>query len=166
MSRRKTTRRSLSISGEAYARLAEAARDRRTSVSQLCEQLVQFATSGELPIEPGVPSSVRSLLTKAKRGSFDLARYEKRVAERDARAALVRQRAELRRSFTVPTERVEPAPRYAVLGPPRKQFPPRAFCGVCANDCRGPLYQEPIGKDGGMVNVCDACRQSPEVPAP
>lgn len=34
---------------------------------------------------------------------------------------------------------------------------PKPFCGVCVETITGKVYREPIGRDGGEVNVCEDC---------
>lgn len=156
-----TTRRSVSVSAETYAKIAEYSRTHDIPMSQLTEQLIQAMIGGQVPIAPGVPSTLLAVESRERRGQISRQSERTRSSmERAQRRAALRAKLRLERDLALLARPdVIRARASGKPPPPPTQFPSGAFCGVCAEDCVGQLYQEPIGRMGAMVNICDRCQK-------
>jgi hypothetical protein len=67
--------------------------------------------------------------------------------------------AERDRALSIVRELAPPDPASA----PAPQFPSGSTCAVCGEPAIGDLNREPLGKRGGLVNVCSACADGPIV---
>lgn len=158
-------RRSISIATECFERIKAYAKPRNIPLSQVVEQALAAVVAGSVPLGPAQSSAARGLATKASRGA-DNARSSLRLQRVAKHVERTKMRAELRARMQA--ERAKPAPdqfatpaaiRALQAGPPASRlFPRGAFCGVCAEDCAGALYQEPIGKQDALINVCAKCQ--------
>lgn len=141
------------MSAETFAKIAEHAKAHNIPMSQIVEQL-----SRDIPqLEPAVPSTDLAVASRERRGQLSPTR-QKLSAQRTRHRALLRAKLKLERANML-RERAAVRVKGTPEPPPPPQFPEGAFCGVCAEDCKGELYQEPIGRNDALINVCERCRQ-------
>lgn len=143
------------------------AKPRRIPLAQIVEQALAGVVAGTVPIGPAESSSVRGVATKAARGLVSASSAAERRARLVQVADQMRRRIALRAKLRAELRARKPPQPYSSPAairalqagpPPSRMFPPGAFCGVCAEDCVGELYQEPIGKHEALVNVCPDCK--------
>lgn len=149
---------SVSVTPDVFDQVNAYAQREKITIKEAFDRIVWFALGEPQPpkpaptrpdkkVPPPRPKAAKPKRpTKAERAALQEALRQRLRGERAAAA-----RAYLER-YAAPIKRALQA------GPRVQDFPPGAFCGVCAETCRGQEYREPIGRNGGLVNICERCR--------
>lgn len=177
---------SISVSAATFARLAAYCDATDRTLRGVVEQAVRPVLNGNTP--PGLLERVRASLGRSFRGNqFAPASYLEQTTTR-ARVAIryaklvgcslrdagqifrINDRHYLREVWDRLYPGEDPVRHVSPWMPARvpvvQQFPPGATCAICIGPAVGALHREPLGRDGGLVNVCVSCAtQAPRLAA-